>query len=182
LHLIRIFDSETDQVVNKITVDATGLDYGTVDDDGLLYFSTWKGSVGTRLALDTPPNAFAVIDPQDDSVKSVTELARVTGGHEAAAMKYVGAGRFVFSVYDETRSDLEGLTAFEISALPKLPDLAVRQQDPRSGADRRDRLDQRRGLLLDRRGQRVCARARRGLGPTPGRTRSATATRSWPLK
>jgi len=116
--LIVVIDTATDEVVNKIKVDATGLDYGTVDDAGLLYFSTWTGSVGTRLALDTPPTAFAVIDPEDDSVKSVTQFARVTGGHEGAAMKYVGEGQFVFSVYDETRSDLARKTPSEVSALP----------------------------------------------------------------
>ncbi|HTU58187.1 MAG TPA: hypothetical protein VMF89_07130, partial [Polyangiales bacterium] len=100
--VIVVIDTKTDEVVNKIKVDATGMDYGTVDDDGLLYFSTWTGSVGTRLALDTPPTAFAVVDPKTDTVKSITEFARVTGGHEGAAMKYVGDGQFVFSVYDET--------------------------------------------------------------------------------
>jgi len=116
--VIVVIDTKTDEVINKIKVDATGMDYGTVDDDGLLYFSTWTGSVGTRLALDTPPTAFAVVDPKTDSVKSVTEFARVTGGHEGAAMKYIGNGQFVFSVYDETRSDLAGKTPGEISALP----------------------------------------------------------------
>jgi hypothetical protein len=116
--LVVVIDTETDKVVDKIKVDCTGLDYGTVGSDGLLYFSTWTGSVGTRLALDTPPTCFAAIDPATHEVKSVTTFASVTGGHEGAAMKHVGNGQFLFSVYDERRSDLAGKTPSEVSGVP----------------------------------------------------------------
>jgi hypothetical protein len=137
--VIVVIDTATDKVIDKIKVDCTGLDYGTVASDGNLYFSTWTGSVGTRLALDTPPTCFAAIDPKSHEVKSVTEFAQVTGGHEGAAMKHVGNGQFLFSVYDETRTDLEGKTPSEVSALPNfqvwLYDSKTHKADPVEAID-----------------------------------------------
>ncbi|HSC85871.1 MAG TPA: hypothetical protein VLC09_01320, partial [Polyangiaceae bacterium] len=83
-----------------------GMDYVTKDDDGTLYFSNWTGGVGTHYVLGTAQNCVAAIDPATEEV-TVTNFADITGGHEGAAFLYAGEGRFVLSVFDEVRADIE---------------------------------------------------------------------------
>jgi hypothetical protein len=104
--VIVVVDIASDSVVSTISANCPGLDYATVDDDGKLYFSNWTGGVGTYYVLDTPQNCIATVDPQSEEVSTQT-FASITGGHEGAAFKYAGEGRFVLSVFDEVRADIE---------------------------------------------------------------------------
>lgn len=103
--LIIVVDVETDEVVSTIAVDCPGMDYATVDDDGKLHFSNWTGGVGTYYVLGTAQNCIATVDPETEEVKTRT-FASITGGHEGAAFKYAGNGRFVLSVFDEVKADI----------------------------------------------------------------------------
>lgn len=104
--VILVVDTKTDDVVDTIAVDCPGLDYATVDDDGKLHFSNWTGGVGTYYVLGTAHNCIATIDASTHEVSTKT-FASITGGHEGAAFKYAGGGRFVLSVFDEKRADIE---------------------------------------------------------------------------
>lgn len=104
--VIIVVDVETDEVVSTIAVDCPGLDYATVDEDGKLHFSNWTGGVGTYYVLGTAQNCIATVDPNSEEVKTKT-FASITGGHEGAAFKYAGGGRFVMSVFDEAKANID---------------------------------------------------------------------------
>lgn len=116
--LILVVDTDTDEVVDQLTVDCTGLDYGTKDESGHVYFSNWTGTVGTHLVLETPPTCFATVDVESNEI-TTTKFADVTGGHEGAALKYAGDGMFVMSVFHEGEVKLDQVDdPFELVAEP----------------------------------------------------------------
>lgn len=104
--VIIVVDIATDTVLTTVTADCPGLDYATADDDGQLHFSNWTGGPGVHYVLGTAQNCIATVDPESQEV-TTTSFASITGGHEAAALKYAGDGRFVMSVFDEVRADVE---------------------------------------------------------------------------
>lgn len=104
--VILVIDTATDTVEDTISAPCPGLDYGTVDDDGLLHFSNWTGGAGTHYVLGTAANCVATLDPATKKV-TTRSFASITGGHEGAAFKYAGNGKFVLSVFDEVRADIE---------------------------------------------------------------------------
>lgn len=104
--VVFVVDTKTDEVVDTIAIDCPGLDYATVDDEGKLHFSNWTGGVGTHYVLGTAQNCIATLDPSANDVSTKT-FASLTGGHEGAAFKYAGGGRFVLSVFDEDKADIE---------------------------------------------------------------------------
>jgi hypothetical protein len=102
--VILVVDVATSKVVDMVAAACPGLDYGTVDDDGKLHFSNWTGGPGVHYVLGTAQNCIATLDPATGTVTTKT-FASITGGHEGAAFKYAGNGRFVMSVFDEVRAD-----------------------------------------------------------------------------
>lgn len=98
-------DIATDTVTNTIEAPCPALDYGTIDDDGLLHFSNWTGGPGTYHVLETAQTCIATLDPSSGEITTKT-FASIADGHEGAAYKYVGNGRFVMSVFDEVRADV----------------------------------------------------------------------------
>lgn len=104
--VIIVVDVATNEILSTIPAPCPGLDYVTVDDDGLIHFSNWTGGVGTYYVLGTAQNCIATLDPATEKVTTKT-FASITGGHEGAAFKYAGNGKFVLSVFDEVRADIE---------------------------------------------------------------------------
>jgi hypothetical protein len=102
---IIVVDVATDEIVTTISAPCPGLDYVTVDDDGLIHFSNWTGGPATYYLLDTAPTCIATLDPKTEEVTTKT-FASITDGHEGAAFKYAGNGKFVMSVFDEVRADI----------------------------------------------------------------------------
>ncbi len=102
--LIVVVDVASGTVETTISAPCPGLDYGTVDDQGILHFSNWTGGAGTYYVLGTAQNCVATLDPSTQNVTTMT-FASITGGHEGAAFKYAGDGKFVLSVFDEVRAD-----------------------------------------------------------------------------
>ena len=100
---IAVIDVERGEFLEYLNVPCPGLDYATRADDGLLYFSNWTGSVGTHYVLGTARNCVAALDPADGTVRRSFEFSAVTGGHEGAALAYVGGGRFSMSVFHEEK-------------------------------------------------------------------------------
>jgi len=56
--------------------------------------------------LGTAANCVATIDPATKKV-TTKSCSSITGGHEGAAFKYAGNGKFVLSAFDEVRADIE---------------------------------------------------------------------------
>jgi hypothetical protein len=102
--VIVVVDVASDTVEGMIVANCPGLDYGTVDDEGKLHFSNWTGGPGVHYVLGTAQTCIATLDPATGEVTTKT-FASITGGHEGAAFKYAGGGRFVMSVFDEVRAD-----------------------------------------------------------------------------
>ncbi len=100
-----VVDVATDTVEGTITASCPGLDYATVDEAGQLHFSNWTGGPGTYFVLGTAQNCIATVDPATRQVTTRT-FASIADGHEGAAFKYAGNGRFVMSVFDEVRADV----------------------------------------------------------------------------
>jgi len=109
-----VVDVATDTVEGTIPANCPGLDYATVDDAGQLHFSNWTGGPGTYFVLGTAQNCIATVDPATRAVTTRT-FASIAGGHEGAAFRYAGAGRFVMSVFDEVRADVaSAVDPFEV--------------------------------------------------------------------
>lgn len=104
--VIVVVDVEQGSVEATIAANCPGLDYATADDAGNVHFSNWTGGVGTYFVLGTAQNCIATLDTTTAEVSTRT-FASITGGREGAAFKYVGAGRFVLSVFDEERAEIE---------------------------------------------------------------------------
>jgi hypothetical protein len=104
--VVVVIDIATNTVSGTIPVDCPGLDYATVDDDGVLHFSNWTGGAGTHWVLGSAQTCIASIDPETEEVATMT-FASIADGHEGAAFKYAGNGKFVMSVFDEERADIE---------------------------------------------------------------------------
>jgi hypothetical protein len=104
--VVVVVDVEKDEVVSTISAGCPGLDYATADEEGKLHFSNWTGGPGVYYVLGTAQNCIATLDPATEEVSTQT-FASLTGGHEGAAFRYAGSGRFVFSVFDEERADIE---------------------------------------------------------------------------
>lgn len=105
--LIVVIDAESDQIIETITAPCPYLDVATIGDDGTLYFSNWVYSVGQTL-LSGKKKACAVrILPNEESIDSDWTLtfADVTDGREAAALRYLGDGKALLSVYYHDRVD-----------------------------------------------------------------------------
>jgi hypothetical protein len=78
-----------------------------VDDEGYVYFSNWGYSVPQTLLRGKKPACAVRIAPGEDELDDSWsfDFAKVTGGHEGAALRYLGDGKALFVSYDETRLD-----------------------------------------------------------------------------
>jgi hypothetical protein len=106
--LIVVLDTDTDRVVDTLAAPCPYLDVATLDDDGSIYFSNWVYSLWPTL-LSGKKSACAVRIPAgEDRIDPDWSLtfADVTGGHEAAALRYVGGRKALISVYHDERADL----------------------------------------------------------------------------
>jgi len=127
---IAVIDVEQDQFLEYLSIPCPSLDYGTVDDTGTLYFSNWTGSVGTHLVLGTAQNCVVALDPSSNDSSRVFDFAQITGGHEGAALAYVGAGHFALSVFHEEKVDLAA--ADDPFAIVADPNWQLYDYEPRS--------------------------------------------------
>lgn len=136
---IAVLDVATDELVDVIEAPCPGLDMGTVDEDGYLYFSNWTGGAGTHLVLGTAATCVVKVDPATLTATRLFHFADVTGGREGAAFHALGGGRFAFSTFHHERVDIEGATdPFTIIAGEDwalwVYDAATGQAEPAPGA------------------------------------------------
>jgi len=60
---IAVFDLDTDTLVTVLEAPCPGLDVGTIDDAGNLYFSNYTGGAGTHWVLGTASNCVVKVVP-----------------------------------------------------------------------------------------------------------------------
>jgi hypothetical protein len=99
-------DIVTDRVLDVIEAPCAGLDVGTRDDAGNLYFSTWTGGVWAPLALGAPANCVAKIAADEMTATRAFTFADVADGREGAAVRAIGPGRLALSVFHDERVEL----------------------------------------------------------------------------
>lgn len=102
---ILVLDIETDEVVDVLEAPCPGLDVGTKDEDGNLYFSPWTGGAGTKLVLDTAATCVVKVVADTLKVSKLFDFADVADGREGAAFNYAGDGRFVMSIFHHENID-----------------------------------------------------------------------------
>jgi hypothetical protein len=107
---IVVIDLATDQIVRVIEAPCAGLDVGTQDASGDLYFSPWTSGVYSPLVLATPANCVARIRAGETTATAAFTFASVADGREGAAVRAAGDGRLVFPIFHDERVDLGGAT------------------------------------------------------------------------
>lgn len=109
---ILVIDTATDQVVNTLSAPCPGLDYGTQDEAGNLYFSSWVFAAGGAAAISQPDTCVVKIPAGSDTPEKLFTFKDVTSGHQGAAFRYLGNGKALLSVlYPENASDPEDAPA-----------------------------------------------------------------------
>jgi hypothetical protein len=99
---ILVIDVATDNVVSDIDAPCPGLDYGTIDEDGNIYFSSWVYAAGGAAVLEQPATCVFELPVQGEPRVAFT-LADVTEGRQGGVMRYVGNGRASLSVLHDER-------------------------------------------------------------------------------
>ncbi len=106
---IVVIDTDKNEIIDTLRVDCPYVDVASLDDDGTIYFSNWVYSLGPTL-LHGKAKACAVrIPPDEDRIDRDWSLtfADATEGREAAALRALGGGKALISVFHDERADLE---------------------------------------------------------------------------
>jgi hypothetical protein len=110
--VILVIDTATDHLVGTTPVSCPNINVATVDDQTNIYFSNWVFSVAPTL-LDGKARACAVrIKAGSDQLDPTWSLtfADVTNGREAAALRFIGDGKALMSVFHHERAQIEPTT------------------------------------------------------------------------
>jgi hypothetical protein len=106
--VILVFDTVTDTVIDVISVPCPEINFASVADDGTIYFSNWGFSAVSTL-IDAKPHACAVrvLDGSDtlDPGWSLT-FADLTEGREGSALRWLGDGQALLTVFHDERAEL----------------------------------------------------------------------------
>lgn len=110
--IIVVLDNDTDRVIEMLPVPCPYIDVASMDDDGNIYFSNWVYSVGPTLLYGKKPACAARIRAGEDRIDPDWSLtfADVTGGREAAALRFVGERQALISVYHQEQAQLGAQT------------------------------------------------------------------------
>lgn len=103
---IFVIDIATDKLEQVIEVPCAGLDVGTLDHAGNLWFSTWTSGVLEPLAGAKPPNCVAQIAAGANVATAKLRYRDVAEGREGAAARAIGPGQLVLSIFHNERVDL----------------------------------------------------------------------------
>ncbi|MEM7138005.1 MAG: hypothetical protein AAF500_15600 [Myxococcota bacterium] len=108
---IIVFDPMADELVEVIEAPCPGLDVGTQDADGNLYFSNWVFSVGTHLLADGAANCVVRIPAGASEIDATwtADWSDLTGGNEGGAMRWVSGTTAAFTVFRADEVTINGL-------------------------------------------------------------------------
>ena len=99
-------DIARDEVVNVIEAPCSGLDIGTRDAAGNLYFSTWTSGIYQPLVLGSPGNCVATIPAGSDSAGVAFSFADIAAGREGSAVRAFTGSSLLLSVFHDERVDI----------------------------------------------------------------------------
>ena len=97
---ILVIDIEKDEVIETLEAPCPGLDFATQDDDGNIFYSSWVFAPPAAAVVDQPKTCIIKIPAGDDTkVETAFNVADIADGHEGGALRYVGNGKAVLSVF-----------------------------------------------------------------------------------
>jgi hypothetical protein len=107
---IAVYDPVSDEVVDTIEADCTGLYISAQDEAGNIYFSNGSSAVIPRLLSNSAPESCMVrikageqtLDPDFQ-----LEFADLTDGRQAASFLYVGEGKGLIQVFHDENTTIE---------------------------------------------------------------------------
>ncbi|MGC4093740.1 MAG: hypothetical protein QM756_38735 [Polyangiaceae bacterium] len=108
--VVLVLDTESDSVLDVLSVPCPEINFVSSDDAGTIYFSNWGFSAVPTL-LDGKAHACAVrLLPGADTLdpKWSLSFADVTEGREASALRWLGDGKAMITVFHSERAELEG--------------------------------------------------------------------------
>ena len=105
---IVIIDTDKHEIIDSLPVSCPYLDVASLDDDGTIYFSNWVYSLGPTLQNGKAKACAVRILPGDGQIDGDWSLtfADVTDGREAAALRALGDGKGLISVFHDENADL----------------------------------------------------------------------------
>jgi hypothetical protein len=104
-----VIDIATDHVDDVINAPCPGLDYGSADAAGNLYFSSWIYAAGGAAVLDQPATCVFEV-PVIGAPRVAATFADIDGGRQGAALRFLTGGRAMFSVFHDERFTIDGNT------------------------------------------------------------------------
>lgn len=105
--VILVIDIERQEFIDTIEAPCPGLAYGSVDDEGNVYFSPWWHGVGATLVLDAAQTCTVVVDPATLTVSEVLNFSDLAEGRQGTGMRHIGNGNLVFTAFHEEEVDVE---------------------------------------------------------------------------
>ncbi|MET0343074.1 MAG: hypothetical protein ABW252_18850 [Polyangiales bacterium] len=103
-----VIDIATDKVERTLDVACAGLDVGTVDDRGNVWFSTWTSGVLEPLVQGKRPNCIAQIPAGSTAINGNLLFRDLAEGREGASLRSIGGGGLVVSIFHQERVQLAG--------------------------------------------------------------------------
>jgi hypothetical protein len=104
---IVIIDIAKDEVLRTVEAPCAGLDIGSVDDNGNIFFSTWTSGVFEPLLGESAGNCVASIAKGADEATSAFTFKEVADGREGAAVRNFRDGKLFMSIFHNERVDVE---------------------------------------------------------------------------
>ena len=106
--VVLVIDTTADEVVSTLPVACPDLNVGTIDERGDIYFSNWVYGVTPALFEGGPRTCAARIEAGWDVIDPNWSLtfADVTGGREAAALRFIGDGKALISVFHDEEGEI----------------------------------------------------------------------------
>lgn len=196
---IAVYDLNSDKLITTLSANCAGLDVGTRDEAGNMYFSTWTGRVGLALTRGAEPPCGVKVPAGSESVDEAwtKPWTGLTMGRQGAALRYDAAGTALLSVFHNERIPYDSSTdpfmlvgtenwriwRVNLSTLQATP---IESVDFNSGASLYSRIGDANYVLVPRRElpvhEDLRAQGRQQRGATHHHARLGAASLAGPLR
>lgn len=97
---IAVIDVKSEKLVDWIEAPCPGLDFGSQDEEGNLYFSSWVFAAGAATVLDQPETCVVQLPAGSNKPKRWATFSDLTDGLEGAALYATQDGQGMFVALD----------------------------------------------------------------------------------
>jgi hypothetical protein len=95
-----VIDTERNEVLEKLELPCPGIDFASEDEAGNAYFSSWVFAPPATAVFDQPPTCVAKLPAGDHPrLETAFTVSDLTDGREGGALRYVGNGQAILSVF-----------------------------------------------------------------------------------